>query len=114
MSEIVAYCGLVCSVCPAYQATQNNDNAARARLAAAWTKQHNREVKPEEINCDGCLPSGQRRIDYCSMCEIRKCGTDKKVLNCAYCVQYPCDKLIKFQALVPDAKTKLESIKKKN
>jgi len=31
MNKIVAYCGLVCSDCPAYIATQANDRAALER-----------------------------------------------------------------------------------
>ena len=39
MEEIVAYCGLVCNECPAYEATQKNDNDARAKVAEEWSKQ---------------------------------------------------------------------------
>jgi len=35
MDRIIAYCGLVCSDCPAYTATQADDRAALERLCAA-------------------------------------------------------------------------------
>ena len=111
MQEIVAYCGIVCTECRAYKATKNNDNKARAKVAEEWSKQYQHPFTPEDINCSGCLGVGDVQIGYCSVCEIRKCGAERKVLNCAYCVEYPCDKLSDFHARVPDAKAKLEAIR---
>ena len=113
MQEIVAYCGLVCTECPAYEATKKNDNKARAEIAEEWSKQFQHTFKTEDINCNGCLAVGEVQIGYCSMCEIRKCGSARKVLNCAYCLEYPCDKLINFHATVVEAKAKLEAIRNK-
>jgi hypothetical protein len=111
MKEIVAYCGIVCTECPTYQATLKNDNKARVKIAEEWSKQYQTAFKPEDINCAGCLAVGKRQIGYCAVCEIRKCGLDKKILNCGYCVDYPCDKLNMILAKVPQAKAKLEAIK---
>lgn len=113
MQEIVAYCGIVCSDCPAYQATQDNDNAAKANVAKEWNKQFKWTLKPEDINCDGCLAVA-KVLGYCRVCEIRKCGSEKRVVNCAYCVDYPCDKLSNFHAKAVRAKVKLEAIRNKN
>ena len=46
------------------------------------------------------------------VCEIRKCGMDKGVKNCAYCADYGCDKLLKFFEMAPQAREKLEEIRK--
>jgi hypothetical protein len=46
-------------------------------------------------------------------CEIRKCGKEKGVINCAHCSDYACEKLVKFFEMVPDAKTRLDEIKAK-
>ena len=35
MAEMIAYCGLVCTACPAYIATQANDRAALEQVAAS-------------------------------------------------------------------------------
>jgi hypothetical protein len=113
MQEIVAYCGIVCSECPAYEATRANDNEARARVAEEWSRQYQHDFKAEDINCNGCLTAGDVQFGYCRMCEIRKCGSEKEVLNCAYCVQYPCDRLKDFHNQVPDARAKLEAIRDK-
>ena len=41
MDKIVAYCGLVCTGCPAYVATQADDRAALEKVAAEWRKAFN-------------------------------------------------------------------------
>jgi hypothetical protein len=107
MEEMVAFCGIVCTECPTYQATQKNDNKARAKIAKDWSKRYKHDFRTEDINCDGCLAVGKRQVGYCMACEIRKCGSDKKVVNCGYCVEYPCDKLSNFQTLVPAARPDL-------
>ena len=38
MSQMIAYCGLVCSSCPTFLATQNDDDVARARTAAFYSE----------------------------------------------------------------------------
>jgi hypothetical protein len=111
MKEIVAYCGIVCTECPTYQATQKDDNKARAKIAKAWSKEYKHDFKAGDINCDGCLAVGKRQVGYCTVCEIRNCGTDKKVLNCGCCVEYPCDKLSNFHTRVPAAKARLDAVR---
>lgn len=113
MQEIVAYCGLVCTECPAYKATIKNDNKARAKIAEEWSRKYQHNFKTDDINCIGCLAVSGVQINNCKVCEIRKCGSDRKVLNCAYCVEYPCDKLNSFLARVVEAKAKLEAIRDK-
>ena len=96
MEKMIAYCGIVCSECDAFIATQNDDDAKRKEVTALWKKEFNFDVKPEDINCDGCLATTDRLWGYCHACEIRKCGQGKGVENCAYCDEYPCHKLVKF------------------
>ena len=112
MDEMIAYCGIVCTECPAFDATQRNDDAKRKETAEAWSKQFNMPIKPEDINCDGCKSEGERRIGYCNICYIRKCAQGKQLDNCAYCDEYACEKLTNFIAMVPFAKTTLEEIRK--
>lgn len=113
MSKMTAYCGIVCTDCEAFIVTQQNDNAKRKELAKVWSKQFGREIKPEEINCDGCLSFDGRHIGYCNVCEIRKCGMERNVENCAYCVEYKCEKLGKFHEQALKAKANLEEIRQK-
>ena len=108
MSEMIAYCGLVCSSCPTFIATQNDDDLAREQTAKMIKEKFGLSFKPEEINCDGCLASGGRLIGFCHTCEVRKCGMERSVENCSVCEDQPCDKLNQFHEFSPDAKASFE------
>jgi len=112
MEKMVGYCGIICSDCPVLTATQKNDDAERRRVAEVFTKQYGREYKPEDINCDGCVSDSQRVFSYCNVCEIRKCGREKNVVNCASCGDYPCEKLSKLFAEYSKAKETLDEIRR--
>lgn len=110
--KMIAFCGITCTECPAYIATQKNDDQLRAETAKKWSEQFNASIKPEDVNCDGCVSDSERLFSHCQVCEIRKCAREKKVKNCAYCNEYPCQKLSEFLAMVPEAKATLEQIRK--
>jgi hypothetical protein len=110
MVKLIAYCGLVCSNCPTYLATQNNDDDARAKTAVLYSKKFGFSLGPEDINCDGCLSSGGRLIGYCSACNIRKCCSAKGLANCTACKEQPCEHLKKFHASSPDAKDSFKKL----
>ena len=109
MTKIVAVCGINCTECPAFIATQEDDDSKRIQVAEEWSKTYNNEVKPEQINCNGCLP-GLGVHQQLHVCEIRKCGIEKEVQNCAHCGDYKCEKLSKFLENVPDAESALKEI----
>lgn len=111
MEAMIAYCGLDCSQCPAFLATRNNDDAAREKVARDWSRLFGMELKPEQINCDGCRSESERKIGHCSDCKIRFCGAEKGVENCAFCDDGPCDALIAFLKYVPQARENLESVR---
>lgn len=111
MSKMIACCGLVCTCCPTFIATQNNDDNARAMTATYYRKKYGFDLKPEEINCDGCLSSGENRIGYCQTCEVRQCCQERGLENCALCERQPCEKLIQFHEFSPDAKKCFEQLK---
>jgi len=111
MDRMIAFCGLVCTECPAFIATQEGDQEALKRVAAKWSEQFNASIGPEDCICDGCLAFEARLSSYCHECGIRACGIEKKVQNCAYCDDYPCQELDKFFAFASDAKATLEGIK---
>jgi hypothetical protein len=112
MDKIIGYCGIICSDCPVLMATQKDDYTERKRVAELFTKQYGREYKPEDINCDGCLGDSLRIFSYCGVCEIRKCGREKKVRNCAFCEGYPCERLSKLFAEYSKAKGTLDELKR--
>jgi hypothetical protein len=107
---MIAFCGLDCYVCRAFLATKENNNQKRAEVAQEWSKLFKVEIKPEDINCEGCRSEG-RLVNYCKVCEIRKCGKEKNLKNCGYCDKYPCPKLGFIFGNTPDAKNRLDKIK---
>ncbi len=112
MDKMIGFCGITCTECPAFLATQKDDDNERIKVAQFWSGQFKQDIKPEDINCDGCLSDGGRLFNHCSVCEIRKCGQERLLKNCAYCNEYACEKLNKFIDMVPDAKLTLEKIRK--
>ncbi len=98
---MIAYCGLDCSKCECYIATQENDEEKRKDVAAKWSVQYNTDIKQEQINCTGCKSDGLKFFFTESMCEIRKCNMERKSNNCAECSDYKCEKLEKFIELAP-------------
>jgi hypothetical protein len=70
-NRYIAYCGIDCSRCPQYQ----------------------------NICPDGCL--GITGVDYCTLCEVRRCNLEQQFANCTYCGDYPCQKLEKqYESMV--------------
>ncbi|MDY6795475.1 MAG: DUF3795 domain-containing protein [Actinomycetota bacterium] len=90
MHEMTAYCGLECSECSAYLATQKDDMEELARVAAEWSKQFGIEIPAESIICDGCKVEDGRLCSYCSMCQARTCAAGKGLPTCGHCEEYAC------------------------
>ena len=111
MEKQIAYCGLICTDCAAYIATQNDDDEKRQEVVDDWTVRHNHPFKIEDINCDGCLITKGNLVGYCLVCPIRKCGQEKGVANCAYCSDYICDGLNEFFDAGDSCKVTLDKIK---
>jgi hypothetical protein len=112
MEKQIAYCGLICTDCPAYIATQNDDDEIRKQVVEEWTKEFKHAIDIKDINCDGCLAETGRVYFYCSICKVRKCGQEKGVTNCAYCEEYICETLGKYFEMVPVMKANLEEVRK--
>ncbi|MFW9769066.1 MAG: DUF3795 domain-containing protein [Candidatus Thorarchaeota archaeon] len=89
-SRIVAPCGIVCTDCPAYLATQSNDLEKLQDIAERWSSE-NQQYGVEDIVCDGC-PS-DRVHTFCAECKARDCAMQKGHPVCSVCSIYPCDKL---------------------
>jgi hypothetical protein len=113
MAKIISYCGLDCSVCPAYLAARKDDPELRTNTAAQWSKIYQADIKPEDVFCQGCHSDGERIFAHCRVCLMRQCGKSRKLENCARCADYACDKLKAFLDMVPESKANLENIRQK-
>jgi len=111
MSSILGACGLNCSECIGYKATQSNDPEAIAKVSAQWSKYFNTEIKPEIVYCDGCMTKGSRKSGFCFKCEVRKCVVSKSIPNCAYCDDYACEILTEFFKEAPCIQGRLNEIR---
>ena len=110
---IIAVCGLDCASCPSYAQRNTTDQAVLAAIAAEWSVQMHREVKPEDVPCSGCLPTGQDRLTACcSTCAIRACAHGKGYTTCAECADYDrCTILSEFHASSPEARQVLDGLR---
>lgn len=110
MREIIAFCGLVCSECPAYVATIADDDAKRAAVAKQWSQEYGDEITASMINCLGCHASDDSVFSHPVTCKIRLCGRERGVETCGHCEDYPCTILEEFFKMVPDARPRLDAI----
>ncbi len=108
--KIIAFCGILCSECPAFLATQADDQEALAKQAAEWSSEEY-ALTAGDLICDGCIYEDKRAAKFCVECNVRQCAIAKGVETCAHCDDFPCDKLEKPWAWSVDAKTTLEEIR---
>ena len=85
----ISYCGLLCSECPVYVATAQNDNLAKAKLAKEYSGGGN-QFSVQDMDCYGCFSESSRSNKMCGSCEIRNCARPRGLKNCGYCGDYPC------------------------
>jgi hypothetical protein len=111
MERMIAFCGIPCDECGTFQATRNNDDQKRVEVARLWSEKFKADIKPEDINCDGCHSEGGNLFSHCTVCEIRSCGREKNIPNCAHCDEYVCEKLQNFFQMAPDTKGLLDQIR---
>lgn len=111
---MIAVCGLDCTSCPSYLQRNTTDQAVLETIAAAWSAQMHREVKPEDVPCSGCQDASEARLTTCcSTCVIRACAHGKGYVTCAECGDYDtCTILKEFHASSPEARQVLDGLRK--
>lgn len=111
--RLLAPCGLDCSNCDAYMATQSGDPALLDAVGEKWRAEYKLPSLPASaLACDGCTAEGKRLSVYCSECTIRACALGRAVLTCAHCPEYSCTKLEAFLAQAPIAQKNLEDVRR--
>jgi Protein of unknown function (DUF3795) len=109
--NIISNCGLICTECPAYIALKTDDEDLRIKTSVQWSKMYGADIKPEAINCSGCLADSGTLFHHCNVCKIRACCREKAVANCALCADYDCELISEFFGFAPEAKNILEEIR---
>ncbi|RPI32758.1 MAG: DUF3795 domain-containing protein [Chloroflexota bacterium] len=111
MGTTIAVCGLDCTQCEAYLATQAGDEAAKESIAAKWrTDYHHPGIDVAYVTCDGCLEFEGRLGGHCKECEVRLCAVERNLPNCGMCDEYACEKVSALLAFIPSAKARLDAI----
>ena len=110
---IISLCGLDCSDCPCFLARQNNNDELRKKTAEKWKVDFGySDLKPEDINCTGCLSLEEPHFKNCAQCGVRKCGLEKGVKNCGQCASYDtCEKITSLHKMIPDGKSVCDSLR---
>lgn len=112
MRKIVAACGLVCSECEAYAATQAEDAKAIAAIATEWSRRYGVALGPGDIWCDGCTSGSERTTHHTRECPIRPCARGRGLASCAECGEYRCEHLKRLHRIAPQAEEALEAIRR--
>ena len=112
MEENISFCGINCYSCPAYIAKKTDNNELRIKTAKNWSS-IGFEIKPEQVNCDGCKSSDGILLMHCNECKVRNCAMPKNIMTCAECSDYYCEKLVNLWKEIqsPEAKKNLDKIK---
>lgn len=90
---MIAYCGINCSKCESYLATQSGKYKELEKVAKKLAKVYRAVVKPEYVICDGCR-TGERHSFFCAnSCKMRKCCIENGFFSCIECPNFPCKEL---------------------
>lgn len=87
MKEMIGYCGYNCHLC----AARSDDKELRQKMVDGWRKIFGLEMYTAlNVCCDGCKSNGKLADKEC---KARPCAIEKGVEFCAYCDEFPCDKM---------------------
>ncbi|MHC4498632.1 MAG: DUF3795 domain-containing protein [Planctomycetota bacterium] len=88
MEPIISKCGYRCDLCPVYETNFKLD-PDKKKMCDAWNKYLGGNLEPDAIEiCRGCQ-EGEGDPD----CDVQKCAQERKLVNCAHCSDFACDKL---------------------
>ncbi len=112
VDQMIAVCGLDCSVCPAQLAWKNDDQALREKTAREWSQAFHFDCTPEMINCSGCRVATGPKLGHCAECKMRSCAAQKGHATCADCADFTgCAEIQGFFGHAPQAKVNLEKLR---
>lgn len=109
--DIISCCGMMCSECPVYMATQKDDETMKRYLAHEYSM-GGQVFYPKDIVCHGCHTVSGDHNKFCKGCEIRQCCKDKKIKLCAECKSYPCEKVLAYVPEGTEHRNRLDEMHK--
>ena len=120
MKDMIGCCGLNCSKCAVYIATQTDDDGKKEEIALEWAQKHGGHFTADQMNCDGCQAEGRApdwvpdmifRLWMGYNCPLRKCCRDRGIQTCADCGDYGCSQLQEFCKDNPEMRSNLERLR---
>ena len=111
MDNVISACGVVCSDCGAFLASQKGP-AYQQEVAEAWHRIYGFKAEPATLTCAGCLSSDDQVFPSSVKCAARQCCRTKGLSNCAECPEKTCQLLEKAQSnweSVPALEAKLSA-----
>ena len=107
---MIAYCGIDCSKCGSYLATQSGKHEELEKVAVRLAKLYQAEVKPEYVICDGCRTGGRHSYFCSNTCKMRGCCIERGFYFCIECKDFPCKELQSELKNNPEAENNLKKL----
>ncbi len=107
--EKISCCGIICSECPVYTATERNDPSMKKYLAHEYSSEE-AAFYPKDISCFGCHTVSADHNKFGKGCKIRKCCKSKGVKICAECRDFPCSLTEEYVPLGTEHRARLEEM----
>ncbi len=108
-THLVTYCGLYCDLCAQRTRVPRQAQALRETMTKEGYEYFGHEMtgftefwrfltdlaSPDKA-CPGCRQNGGYPA-----CEIRRCARERAVEACAFCDEFPCQRIVDFSAIYP-------------
>lgn len=103
----ISYCGMDCSTCRDFLATQANNQEELQQIADHWSSVEHITftVTVEDVMCDGCRANKRRSFHCPEDCKIRSCCIENSFDSCIECEKYPCHNQNSLMDQLPDIET---------
>jgi len=82
----ISICGLNCTKCDIYMAS-HGDEKLRTEIVEWFTTKRNKNIKPEQIICEGCRSSSDDQ--WSSDCKMMLCARKRGLQYCFQCNEFP-------------------------
>lgn len=91
--KLIGACGIFCADCGIYQSYKSQDRQRQEKIAKDIFGENGRA---EQITCDGCR--GAMDVHWSGECKIMLCTSERELLACSECAEFPCETLEEFWA----------------
>jgi hypothetical protein len=87
----VGACGVYCGGCLDFRCLAENNEELRRQAATVINRETNRNLRPDQVGCEGCWGGIHNAWTASPECKIRRCAEAKGFATCADCSVFPCE-----------------------